>query len=344
LKLGRRLARYRTGPNAGRFSKGWSAKVAAGRVRSGGDAVSVFCLGMVVGLGMAAADVLRRRPKPLEDAAKWPSGGWFEAAKAAVISFGNDRIPAASAAITFFVLLALFPAISAFVSLYGLVADVSDVERQIAALHGLLPEGAISVVSDELTRLTAADHGALSFAFAISLGVSIWSANAGFKALMDGLNVAYETRERRGFIRLNLESLAFTVGAILAAMAAVAADVYAPAALAPLGPAALTAFRWLRAPVGVVGIIVASSLIYRFGPSRPVARWRWITPGGVVAAVGWIVMSALFSWYVSSFGSYDKTYGSLGAIVGFLTWVWLSTMVLMFGAELNDEVEKRALV
>lgn len=290
---------------------------------------SMFCVGVLVGVGLSIGEETAQRPKPSAPR------GWFDVVKASAGAFNRDRIPAAAAAVTFYFLLALFPALSAFVSLYGLIARVEDAERQIAALAGVLPGGAVSVIGDELTRLTASDHGALGLAFAVSLLISIWSANAGVKALIDGLNVAYGAHERRGFVKLTLVSLAFTVGLIVAAIAGMVLVAAASPVLARLGLAGIAGLGWLRWPILLVAGAVFFSVLYRFGPCRPRARWRWITPGGVVAAVGWVSVSALFSWYVANFGAYDKTYGSLGAVVGFLTWVWLSTQVLLFGAELN---------
>jgi membrane protein len=199
----------------------------------------------------------------------------------------------------------------------------------------VLPGGAVSVIGDELTRLTKSDHGALGLAFAVSLLISIWSANAGVKALIDGLNVAFGAHERRGFVKLTLVSLAFTVGLIVAMIAGMVLVAAASPVLARLGLAGVAGLGWLRWPILLVAGAVLFSVLYRFGPCRPRARWRWITPGGLVAAIGWVAVSALFGWYVANFGSYDRTYGSLGAVVGFLTWVWLSTQVLLFGAELN---------
>jgi membrane protein len=256
--------------------------------------------------------------------------------------FSEDRIPAAAASITFFVLLALFPGLSAFVSLYGLFADVEDARRQVAALAGVLPQGAVIVLSEHLTRLAAIDHGRLGLAFAASLILSLWSANAGMKALISGLNIAYEVKETRGFLRLNLVSLGFTAGAIVLAAVCIALFVAAPIALARVGLADLQSLRLMRWPLLLAVAAGLFSLLYRFAPAHPNARWRWITPGGLVAAGAWLGMSALFSWYVARFGRYDLTYGSLGAIVGFLTWIWLSLMVVLFGAELNAEIERRA--
>jgi membrane protein len=206
-------------------------------------------------------------------------------------------------------------------------------------LAGLLPGGAISVIGDELTRLTSTDHGALGLAFAISVATSIWSSNAGAKALIEGLNVAYEAREKRNFFHLTLISLTFTLGAIVLGVCGVGFIVAAPAVLERVGLAVPGGVGLLRWPLFLALATVLLSIVYRFGPCRGEAPWRWITPGGIFAAVGWLAMSELFSWYVANFGHYNRTYGSLGAIVGFLTWIWISLMVVLLGAELNSEIE-----
>ncbi len=295
----------------------------------------MFCAGLLVGVGLFLGETASRKPSAGEAQPR----GWLGIARYSVRSFMDDRIQSVAAAVTFYFLLAIFPALSAFASLYGLVADVQDAERQMTALAGALPGGALSVIGDELSRLASTDQGALGFAFAASLLVSIWSANAGVKALIDGLNIAYEARERRNFIHLTLVSLGFTVGIIVAAIAGGVVLAAAPGVLGELGLHRFSGFSLLRWPGLFVAAAVFFSVLYRFGPCRPRARWRWITPGGLIAAAGWVTVSALFSWYVSNFGHYDRTYGSLGAIVGFLTWVWLSTMVLLFGAEINSAGE-----
>jgi membrane protein len=297
--------------------------------------MSTFAVGVLLGLTLPLAE----RASPRKRTHQLPMN-WRDVVIKSVRDFGNDRIPAAAAAVTFYVLLALFPALSAFVSLYSLVSDPGQARGELARLAGFLPSGALDVLGDELSRLTAAGHGALSLAFVASLAVSIWSANAGVKALIDGLNVAYEARETRGFIRLTLLSLALTFGGIVLAVAAAALLAVAPAWLDRTGlphPAWLPYVRW---PALLIGAELVFSVLFRLAPNRA-GRWRWITPGACVAAAGWLAMSGLFSWYVSNFGHYNATYGSLGAIVGFLTWIWLSLMVLMFGAELNDALEAR---
>jgi membrane protein len=267
--------------------------------------------------------------------------GWRATVLASVKAFNDDEIPTAAAAVTFYVLLALFPALSAFVSLYGLFADVGQAQRQVVALSGLLPAGAVKVLGDQMTRFAGADHGGLGLAFGLSLMASVWSANAGVKALIRALNVAFETRERRSFLRLNLLSLGFTAGLLLLSIAAVAVVAAASGILARVGLSSLPGAAELRWPAFLILTGVVFSLLYRFGPSRERGRWRWASPGVWLAAVGWVAMSALFSAFVANFGHYDQTYGSLGAIVGFLTWIWLSLMVLLFGAEVNAAFERR---
>jgi membrane protein len=274
------------------------------------------------------------------DAKERPARRWSAIVPSAWKEFNSDQIPTVAAGVTFYALLALFPGMGAFVSLYGLVANVGDAERQVAALHGLLPGGAISVIGDQLARVIRTDHASLGLTFAASLAFSLWSANAGMKALIAGLDVAYEVKERRGFFTLNAISLTFTLGAILFAMAAVSAVVAAPAVLRRLGiDGAAAVLRW---PAMLIVVTALISLLFRFGPCRPLALWRWVTPGSAVAAFGWMLMSVMFSWYVGNFGHYDRTYGSLGAMIGFMTWIWLSLMVVLLGAELNCEMERHA--
>jgi len=316
--------------------------------------LNVFAAGLLAGLGLSALEDVRRTPAGVlptgsirragpfaRNPAKVVARGWREILMASAKEFNEDHIATSAAAVTFYILLSLFPALGAFVSLYGLIANVADAQRQILALSGFLPSGAVQVLGDQMTRL-AADHGKLGLAFAVSLLISLWSSTSGIKALMEGLNVAYETPERRGFFRFNLIALAFTVTALAIATVAIGVVAAAPQVLNRLGLGHLQPLAFLRWPAFFVLTSLLLSVLYRYGPARGPVRWRWVTPGGVVGALGWMLMSGLFSWYVANFGHYDRTYGSLGAIVGFLTWIWLSLMVVLFGAELNAEIERRA--
>ena len=250
---------------------------------------------------------------------------------------------AVAAGVTFYGLLALFPAVTAFVSLYGLIADPGTVADQLAAAEGLMPGGAIEVVRDQIGRITSEDGTKLGFAFLIGLALSAWSANAGVKAIFDALNVAYGEDEKRGFIQLNLISLAFTLAILVFAILAIGAIAAIPVVLdyIYLGAAA----EWLiwlgRWPVLIGFMMLGLSALYRFGPSRDNAQWRWVSPGAVFAGVAWLIGSILFSWYVASFEDYNKTYGTLGAVIALLMWMWLSATIILVGAELNSEAERQ---
>jgi membrane protein len=243
----------------------------------------------------------------------------------------------------FYGLLALFPAITALVSSYALFADAGTISGHLASLAGFMPASAFGIITEQVGRIVTGTTGNLTIAFAVGLAVAIWSANAGVKAVIDALNVAYGVKERRSFIVLNAVSLAFTVGAIAAMLLAFAAIVVLPVALSylPFGGTAL-AVRWLRWPALAVLLLLALAFLYRFGPDHLHARWHWITPGAVFAAFAWIASSALLSWYLANFADYNETYGSLGAAIGLMMWMWLSAIVVLMGAELNAELDRAA--
>lgn len=258
--------------------------------------------------------------------------------------FSANRLLSLAASVTYYGLLALFPAIAAVVAIYGLFNDPASIDTQVQALSGVIPGGAIQVVSDQIHALTSASKKATGITFVVGLLISLWSASSGVKALFDALNVTYGEPERRGFIKLTLIALLFTLGAIVFVMVGLAGTVIVPVVLNALdlhGPLAwiISAGRWL---VLLAIIAVALAVIYRYGPSREEPRWQWFSWGGAFAAVGWLVVSALFSWYAANFGNFNATYGSLGAVVGLMTWLWLSTTVILLGAQINAELEKPA--
>jgi membrane protein len=272
-----------------------------------------------------------------------PARGWWNVMKRAGAGFIQDRIMAEAASVTFYVLLALFPAIAAFISIYGLFTDPSHVGDELASLGGVIPGGGLQIIQDQITALTSKSHGALGFAAIIGLLVSLWSANNGIKSLIGALNVVYHEHEKRSYVKLTLVAFAFTLGTIVFAMIALFGVVAIPIILnfVGLGFATAILISVLRWPAMMVVVAIALSVIYRYGPSRNWARWRWVSWGGTAAAVFWIVGSLAFSFYVSNFGNYNKTYGSLGAVIGFMTWIWISTIVVLMGAELNAELEQQ---
>ncbi len=274
-----------------------------------------------------------------------PAKGWKDILWRTYEEINKDRILAVAAGVTFYALLALFPAIAALVSIYGLFADPATIQDHLNRLSGVLPGGALEIVGEQVKRISSQGGGALGFAFFFGLAISLWSANAGMKAIFDALNVAYGEEEKRSFVQLNLRSLAFTLGMIFFILVAVGAIVVIPIVLnlVGLGRAAEWIISLARWPVLLASIMLLLAALYRYGPSRETAQWRWISAGSIVAAVVWIAASMLFSWYVASFGSYNETYGSLGAVIGLLTWMWLSTIIVLVGAELNAEIEHQTV-
>jgi membrane protein len=257
-------------------------------------------------------------------------------------SIGDDRLLAVAAGVVFYTLLAIFPAITAFVSFYGLFASYSTIGDHLFLLSYVLPAGALGIVQDQIARIVSNSDGKLSVAFAVGLCIALWSANAGIKAMIDALNVVEDARERRSFLRLNVVSLGFTLGAIAFLLVAVGAVVAFPLVMSTfgLGDVTSTATWLVRWPVMLVVVMIALSVLYRFGPSHDKARWRWFTPGIVFAALAWLAGSAGLSFYLSNFADYNATYGSLGAAIGLMIWMWLTTIVILVGAELDSEIDK----
>ena len=270
-----------------------------------------------------------------------PARGWKDILLRVFHNISEHRIVNLAAGMTFYSLLAIFPAIAALVAVYGLFADPATLSADLEKLSGLLPGGAIEVIRDQLARVVAQRGGTLGVTFIVSLAISLWSANAAMKSLFDTLNIVYAEREKRGLIELNAISLAFTVGGIAFMLLALGAMVVLPPALQYAGLSEIT--EWLlrvgRWPALFIVLTFALAVIYRHGPSRAKALWRWIRWGSALAALAWLIVSILFSWYAESFGSFNRTYGSLGAVIGFMTWIWLSAIVILIGAELDAEME-----
>ena len=269
-----------------------------------------------------------------------PPRGWKDIVWRTWNEMNRARLPALAGGVTFYLLLATFPAIAALVSLIGLFVDVDTVERQFLHLSEMFPSEAIDFIGDEMISLAAQEHGTLGLAFVVSAGVSLWSARAGMQALFDGVNLAYNEVEKRPWIVRSLLTYAATIVAVAFILAAGAAALAVPDVLHILGVHRIATWweplRWL----GTLAFAVAAfTLVYRFGPSRRPARWRWLIAGGVFSAVVWLAGSYIFSWYLSSFARLGATYGSLGAMIGFMLWMWFSVMVVLVGAELNSEIE-----
>ena len=270
-----------------------------------------------------------------------PWAGWRDILWRTYVRSGEDRLLAIAAGVVFYGLLALFPALTALVSCYGLFADPSTIGANLQTLSLMLPEGSFQIVQDQIARVLDQGSTALGATFLFGLGLAVWSANAGVKAVIDALNVVDGEREKRSFIQLNLLSLAFTSGGIAALLLMVGAVVAFPLALdhLSLAPAIQSIATLARWPLLFAILLAVLGVLYRFGPSRRAARWQWLSVGTLAASLLWIAGSSLLSWYLSNFGNYNATYGSLGAAIGLMMWMWMSAIIVLFGAELNSEIE-----
>jgi membrane protein len=253
-----------------------------------------------------------------------PWAGWKDIFRRVYASVNDNRLLAVAGGVVFFSLLAIFPAIAAFVSLYGLIADASTIDSHLSLAAGVFPAGAVDILHEQIARLTAKSDAKLGLGFITGLAIALWSANAGMKAIIDALNVVYDENEKRSFLKLNLLSLLFTLIAILSLMIALAAVVIAP---------------MVFSAIGLSSLLSLSIAVYRYGPSRTEPRWQRLSVGSAAAAIGWLTTSVLFSWYIAHFGAYNATYGSLGAAVGMMMWMWISAIVILLGGQLNAEIE-----
>ena len=271
-----------------------------------------------------------------------PWRGWKDVFWRTVEEISADRLLLIAGGVVFYGLLATVPAITALVSMYGIFTPASTINAQLSFLADVMPAGAYQLISDQIVRIAGNSDGKLTLAFILGLGIALWSANAGVKAVFDALNVVYDEDEKRGWIKLNAISLSFTFAGVVVLILILGAVVALPLVLAFVGFAAQQQAGWLpllRWPVMFALVVLGLSVLYRHGPSRRHAKWRWVSVGSVFAALTWIAVSVAFSWYLSKFADYNATYGSLGAVIGLMMWMWISTAVVLIGAELNSEIE-----
>jgi membrane protein len=275
-----------------------------------------------------------------------PAAGWKDIVWRTYEQINDDRLLAVAAGVVFYGLLALFPAITALVSSYALIADPQSINDHLSFLSTFLPEGTFSIIQDQVGRVLSKGNAQLGSAFLFSLALAVWSANGGMKAIIDALNVVYDEKEKRSFIKLNAVSLTFTIGGVLGILVASGLVIVAPVALQMIGMGAATELliKFGRWPALAILLLLALAVLYRYGPSRRSPQWRWISVGSVVATVTWMIGSAGLSYYLANFGHYDATYGSLGAAIALMIWMWMSTIVILFGAELNSEIEHQTVV
>lgn len=254
-----------------------------------------------------------------------------------------DRITLLSAGVAFYALLALVPALVAAVSIYGLVADPTDVDRQVGSWLGSAPQEVRQLLVQQLQSITERAGTAAGIGVVVGIVVALWSASSGMGHLIEAVNIAYDEEETRGFVARKALALGFTLGAVVFVLAAVGLIAVLPAALAHTGLGAAGRIaagvaRWLLL---LVGMLVALAVLYRYAPDRDEPRWRWTSPGAAVATALWLVGSALFAVYTANFARYNETYGSLGAVVVLMLWLFLTSACVILGAELNAETERQ---
>jgi membrane protein len=255
----------------------------------------------------------------------------------------EDNVTLLAAGVAFYAMLAIFPAIIAVVTVYGMVADPAQVQSQVGEFAKSLPSGADELLTGQLENVTQAGRQSLSIGLAVSLLAVLWTASGGVQGLVKGLNLVYDEKETRGFLKLRGLSLLLTLGAILMAVVAIALVAVFPAViddlnLGQVGELAASIARWV---VLALLALAAVAVLYRYAPDRANPRWRWVSWGAMVALVLWLLGSIGFSWYVDNFGKYNQTYGTLAAVIILLLWLFLSAFAVLLGAEIDAEIERQ---
>jgi membrane protein len=275
-----------------------------------------------------------------------PLRGWWQVAQRVWTESGRDNLTVVAAGCAFFALFAIFPALSALISLYGLTANPATIEQQFGLLADVLPAQAYDIVIEQIHRIVEASGQSLGWSLAVSLGLAFWSATSGTQALFAALNIAYEEPERRGLFQFYLSAFSFTLAGILGGVAMLSGIVYVPILFAVTGYShAFELFvRVARWPFLALLVLCLLALLYRYGPCRRTAKWHWVSVGSVFATTVWLIASAAFSYYVSNFAHYDRFYGSLGAVIILLFWLYISFYIVLLGAEINAELELQTAI
>ncbi len=274
-----------------------------------------------------------------------PAKGWLQVVRRGLKEFSADQMPLMAAGVAFYAFLSLVPTLIAATLVYGLVTSPEDVQRQIDELSSVLPQDAANLVGGQMADLASAKNTGLGFGLLVSLALALWSASGGTGNLISAVNTAYDEKETRNFIKKRGLALALTVGAIIVFVLTASLVAVFPAVANALGVTGiarvgLEALRWV---VLLAVLAIALAVLYRLAPDRDDPKIKWTSVGAVVAIVVWVLASVVFSLYVNNFGSYGKTYGALAGIVILLTWLWLSVVAILLGAEINAEMEKQTV-
>lgn len=308
----------------------------------GADAAT---LGLPFGLRTTLHRGMNSKPDPYgRDATRpfsIPLKGWWQVAQRVWSESARDNLPVVAAGCAFYALFAVFPALSALIALYGLTTDPASIDQQFSMLSSVLPPQAYDVVITQIRHVAETSNRSLGWGLAFSLGLALWSVSNLTQAMFAALNIAYEEPERRTLLRFYLSTFAFAVLGMLSGALMLFAIVYVPLLFAYTGYSAafervVTVMRW---PLLALVVLAFLALLYRYGPCRRTAKWRWVSVGSLFATALWLAASAGFSFYVAHFANYDRTYGSLGAVIVLLFWLYISFYIVLLGAEINAELE-----
>jgi membrane protein len=281
------------------------------------------------------------RGREAESPAQVPPRGWKDVLLRVKKDIKDDNVSIVAAGVAFFSVLALFPALIAMISIYGLFVEPEEAAAQAQQLTEVMPTAAADLIGNQMQSVAAASSGNLSISLIISIAVALWSASSGMNALIQGVNIAYDEPETRGFIKLRGLALLLTIGAILVFGMAIGAIAVFPALAGKLpGGQVLEAvagvLRWVILGAVIIG---ALAVIFRLSPNRDQPRMKWVSSGAIMAAVFWLLASIGFSFYANNFGSYNETYGSIAAVIILMFWLYITAFIILIGAELNGQLE-----
>lgn len=286
------------------------------------------------------------RGRNAETPVEIPAAGWKDIAFRLKDEIASDRVGLIAAGVAFYGLLALFPAITALIAISGLLVEPNEIVEQLRGLSGVVPEEVIAIITKQATSVAGSREGGLGLAAILGILIALYSASKGVASLIQGINVAYDEEEERGFIKLKLVTFALTLLLMLGLLIAVLSMLGLPAVLAFVSFGAvfemiITGLLWLGL---FVLTIFGLSVLYRYAPSRDAAEWKWASVGAVVGCLLWIIASAGFAFYVSNFGSYNESFGTLAGVIVLLMWFWISAFIILLGAELNAELEAQTRI
>ena len=270
-----------------------------------------------------------------------PKAGWKDVFKRVKNELDRDKINIVAAGVAFYFFLAIFPALAAIISIYGLVTEPSQVGQQLSQITAALPEQTQQMLQERLKSIASQSSGALGWGVALSILISLWSANKGTKSLFEGINIAYDEKNERGFLKENALTLLFTLGGIIIGIICIALVVAFPALVGKLGlpETVQTIISWAKWPLLAIILVFTLAMVYKYAPVRDNPQFKWVSWGSIIATTLWVVGSLLFSWYVNNFGNFNETYGSVAAVIILLLWFNLTAFVILLGAEINSELE-----